>query len=85
MEKAGIRAPLGEEKHGKGRQFRALGFHSTRHSLISNLANIDVAGDVRKEITGHSSDQSHRRYVHLELSTQQRAIEKLPSVVTRAG
>lgn len=84
MKKAGIRPPLGAEKHGKGRQFRALGFHSLRHNLISNLVNVDVAGDVRKEITGHSSDQIHYRYVHLELSTQQRAIEKLPSV-TRAG
>jgi integrase len=82
MVKAGIRAPLGEAKKGKGRRFKALGFHSFRHTLISNLANADISADVRKEITGHSSDQIHRRYVHLELGTQRRAIERIPSVTT---
>jgi integrase len=80
MHKARLRAPLGEEKRGKGRQFKALGFHSTRHALISNLSNADVSADVRKEIAGHSSDEVHRRYVHLELSAQRRAIEKVQSV-----
>jgi integrase len=80
MAKAGVRAPLGEKKHGKGRQFKALGFHSTRHALISNLSNADVSPDVRKKIAGHSSDEVHRRYVHLELSAQRRAIEKIPTV-----
>ena len=35
MELAGIRVPLGSEKRGKGRRFKALGFHSLRHSFIS--------------------------------------------------
>jgi len=35
MHLAGIRAPLGPEKRGKGRQFKALGFHSLRHSFRS--------------------------------------------------
>jgi len=80
MQRAGVRVPLGEKKHGKGRRFKALGFHSTRHALISNLSNADVSSDVRKKIAGHSSDEVHRRYVHLELSAQRRAIEKIPSV-----
>lgn len=80
MARAGINPPLGEAKHGKGRRFRALGFHSTRHTFISNLANADISADVRKEITGHSSDEIHRRYVHLELETQRRAIKRIPSV-----
>jgi hypothetical protein len=80
MAKAGVRAPLGEKKQGKGRQFKALGFHSTRHAQISNLSNADVSPDVRKKIAGHSTDEVHRRYVHLELSAQRRAIEKIPSV-----
>jgi integrase len=40
MKLAGIRTPLGPEKRGKGRQFKALGFHSLRHSFISRLANM---------------------------------------------
>ena len=65
---------------GKGRQFRALGFHSFRHAFISRLANADVPADVRKSIAGHSSDEIHRRYTHLELDTQRRALARLPSI-----
>jgi integrase len=83
MAKARVRSPLGKQKSGKGRQFRALGFHSLRHTLISNLANADISLDVRKEITGHSSDEIHRRYVHLELGTQRRAIAKIPTLLPR--
>lgn len=78
---ARVRSPLGAAKQGKGRRFSALSFHSFRHTLISNLANADISADVRKEIAGHSSDEVHRRYVHLELTTQRRAIEKLGSIL----
>ncbi len=81
MEKAQIEVPLGDEKKGKGRRFRSLGFHALRHSFISRLANLDVLPDVRHALAGHSSDEAHRRYVHLDLSTQERAIEKLPSIL----
>jgi integrase len=81
MAAANIRAPVGTEKQGKGRRFRALGFHSFRHTLISNLANADISADVRKEIAGHSSDEIHRRYVHLELSAQRRAIQRIGSIL----
>jgi integrase len=79
MHLAGIRAPLGPEKQGKGRQFRTLGFHSLRHSF-STLANSEVPVDVRKEIVGHSSEDIHRRYVHLHLMLQEKAIANLPSL-----
>jgi len=78
---AGIRTPLGPEKRGKGRQFKALGFHSLRHSFISRLANSEVPADVRKQIVGHSSDDIHRRYVHLDLMLQEKAIANLPSLL----
>src|SRR5271165_159374 len=80
MHLAGIRAPLGPEKQGKGRQFKALGFHSLRHSFISTLANSEVPADVRKQIVGHSSEDIHRRYVHLDLMLQEKAIANLPSL-----
>jgi len=37
---AGIRAPLGPEKQGKGRQFKALGFHSLRLLQEKAIANL---------------------------------------------
>ena len=81
MAAAGVRSPLGEKKTGKGRQFKQLGFHSLRHTMISNLANADVSADVRKEFAGHSSDEIHRRYTHLDLETQRRAIARIPSIL----
>jgi integrase len=81
MAKANISVPFGVEKEGKGHRFRALGFHSLRHSFISRLANSEVSVDVRKQIVGHSSDEIHRRYTHLELALQQKAIGKLPSIL----
>ena len=81
MERAKIIAPLGEKKTGKGRQFRKLGFHSFRHTIASRLANEDVPADVRKQMLGHSSDEVHRRYVHMDLSAQDRAIAKLKSAL----
>jgi integrase len=82
MAKGEIRLPLGKEKNGRGRRFRALGFHSLRHTFISKLANADISADVRKEMTGHSSDEIHRRYVHLELAAQRRAIAKIPTLLS---
>jgi len=81
MEKAGITVPVGVEKQGKGRRFRALGFHSLRHSFISRLANEGISADLRKQIVGHSSDDIHRRYTHLDLSLQRQAIGQLSSVL----
>ncbi|MCZ6674282.1 MAG: site-specific integrase [Verrucomicrobia bacterium] len=81
MGDAGIVVPLGDKKEGKGRQFRKLGFHSLRHTFISRLANSDVSVDVRKAMAGHSSDEIHRRYTHLDLSTQAAAVNRLPGIL----
>jgi len=81
MDEAGVKSPLGEAKTGKGRRFRELSYHSLRHSFISRLANAEVPADIRKQIVGHSSDDIHRRYTHLDLGLQQKAIEKLASVL----
>lgn len=81
MHLAGIDRTAGTEKAGKGRRFNKLGFHSLRHTFISNLANADVSADVRREIVGHSSDEIHRRYTHLNLETQRRALSRVPRVL----
>jgi len=54
------------------------------NSFVSRLANLEVLPDVRKQLAGHSSDEIHRRYVHLDLSLQAKAIERLPSVLPKA-
>jgi integrase len=84
MHRAGIAIPLGEEKAGKGRRSSLLSFHSTRHAFVTSLLDADVPKEVRKALSGHSSDEAHERYIHLQIDTQRRAIEKLPSI-TRGG
>jgi hypothetical protein len=37
--------------------------------------------EVRKQMVGHSSDEIHRRYTHLDISLQAAAIAKQASVL----
>src|SRR5438132_6040610 len=39
---AGIYSQRGVKKHGKGRQFKTLGFHSLRHTFVLELAMADI-------------------------------------------
>ena len=77
MDAAGIRGVTTVKKEGQGRRFSELSFHSLRHAFISRLANADIGPDVRKEFAGHSSDEIHRRYTHLDLGVQRRALARL--------
>ncbi len=81
MEQARIPIELGRNAKGKGRTFRKLGFHSLRHSMISNLANAGVSADVRMAMSGHSSDDIHRRYVHMDDKGQREAVKRIPSLM----
>lgn len=81
MEDARIRVPLGRDKKGKGRQLSLLSFHSLRHSFITRLAEGEVSEEVRRRMAGHSTDEAHRRYIHLDVSSQREAVEKLGSVL----
>ena len=78
MERAGVDREQGAERKGKGRRFSALSFHSLRHTMISRLANSDAPEAVTKAISGHSTDEAHRRYVHLDTEAQARVVAKAP-------
>ncbi len=80
MAKAGVHAEQGEEKEGKGRRFKTLGFHSLRHTHTSELANAGVPSEVRQTITGHKDERIHAIYTHLDLDTKRRALKKMPSI-----
>jgi integrase len=77
MERAGVYSDRGAEKKGKKRQFRTLGFHSLRHTFVSELANADVPADVRRQISGHNDERIHERYTHLDVKTKRRALSRL--------
>ncbi len=81
MEKAGIQREAGTEKtKGKGRQVFTLGFHSFRHTAISEMANSGVSKERRMKLSGHKSNV-HERYTHHELETLRKDVESVPSFV----
>lgn len=80
MRRAGIIAEAEGEarKRGKGRRFFELGFHSLRHTAVSEMANRGVSKEVRMKLSGHKSNV-HERYTHHELEVLRRAVEAVPS------
>lgn len=55
-------------------------YHSLRHSFVSWMSNADVSPELRKKLSGHSTDSSHQIYTSLELETLAGAIKKLPKI-----
>jgi len=84
MEKAEVYAEQGVEKKGKGRRFKALGFHSLRHTHTSALANAGVPSEVRRKISGHKDERTHAIYTHFNLDTKRKALKKMPSITSQS-
>ena len=84
MHKAGIFTEGEDEKRkkGKGRRFFELGFHSLRHTAISEQANQGVSKEIRMKLSGHKSDV-HERYTHHELEALRKELGKVPSFFER--
>jgi integrase len=81
MEKAGVASGVGRKGNdGVGRSTSTLSFHSFRHTLVSVMANAQVAPDVRQKVTGHADAKSHQAYTHHELKTIQAAIDQIPRI-----
>jgi integrase len=78
MKRAGIVVERGSAKEGKGRVVNLKSFHSFRHFFVSELASHEISADIRKKMTGHSSDSAHARYTHLSLDHQRKAVAKVP-------
>jgi integrase len=80
MSRAGIVAEGAseEKKKGKGRRFFELGFHSLRHTAISEQANHGVAKEVRMKLSGHRSN-IHERYTHHEIESLRAELDRVPS------
>lgn len=80
MPKAGLTRPTNAAKpSGKGRQFSPLSFHSLRHSFNSELANRGVPQELRRHLTGHTTDRMNDRYSHLDAKLLRKAVRTLPS------
>ncbi len=80
MRKAGVkRREQTKDVKGKGRKFYALGFHSLRHTCVSQMANNGVDRELRMQTVGHTSDV-HDQYTHPAIERQREALNKLPKL-----
>ncbi len=80
MEKAKIDPIPIKSGEGKARTKNSLSFHSLRHSFNSIMANQGVAGEIRRKLTGHSSDEMNQNYTHLELEKLREAVDVMPDL-----
>ena len=80
LDEAGVDRRAGQKKHGKGRTFHRLGYHSLRHTFNSMMADAGVSIELRSKLTGHSTLAMNDRYTHLADATKRRAIEAIPSL-----
>jgi len=83
LEGAGIDRRAGQEKHGVGRVFNRLGFHSLRHTFNTLMADAGVSIELRAKLTGHSTVTMNDRYTHLGDAIKRQAIEAIPSISKR--
>lgn len=58
-------------------------FHSLRHSFASWLAEADIHADIRKKLTGHSTESTHAIYTHHDEALA-RAVQTLPDLAPAA-
>jgi integrase len=77
MDKAKIRSKA-FALSGAGRTFYSKGFHSLRHTFVSDLANAGVAMELRQKLAGHADEKVHACYTHHQIETLRAAVEKLP-------
>ena len=82
MERASVvgRVLREREENSAGRKQSSLSFHSLRHSFNSVLANAGVSQELRKKLTGHTTDAMNAKYTHHESDALRAAVEKMPSV-----
>ncbi len=80
MQAAGVTGKMTEKKGNAGRTRYSKGFHSLRHTFVSQLANAGVHADIRQKLAGHADESVHKKYTHHELETLRDAVKKLPRI-----
>jgi integrase len=77
MIRAKVFGKQGRKKTGKGRQMTSKTFHSLRHTFTTLVATSGAGDAVTKSMTGHTSDEVFRRYIHLGVDAQRGALDRL--------
>jgi hypothetical protein len=60
-----------------------LRFHDLRHTVITELAEMDVADHVLESITGHLSRKMLEHYSHVRIEAKRQALDALDLMHTR--
>ena len=63
------------QRLGKGRQVRALTFHSFRHTAASSVFNSEAIKEVQRRVTQHSRGGVLDRYTHADLDLIKKAVK----------
>ena len=84
MAEAGLVPRRSKTSTGRGRsgirQMSEVSFHCLRHNATSLLKNAGVSDVVAREFVGHDSSAVSQLYTHIETSTLQAAVVKLPDL-----
>jgi integrase len=80
MDKAGIQSPVLKTGSGsRGRNVRALSFHSFRHGAASAVFNSEAIKELQRRVTQHSSRSGVlERYTHADLDVIKQAVAGIP-------
>jgi integrase len=88
MGRAGVVAARDNKSQGKGRSAarttNALGFHSLRHYVTTQLKASGASDAIAREIVGHETAAVSRIYSHIEMPTLRTAVDRIPDV-TKPG
>lgn len=77
VERAGITSASEASATARCRRFSSKTFHSLRHGFISAMANAGIAPELRQKLSGHSSQDVHRQYTHLQLEPLRKAVRSI--------
>lgn len=81
MDRAGIESAVLKSADGsKGRNVRALSFHSLRHTAASEVFNAEAIKEVQRRVTNHARGGVIERYTHADLDLIKQAALLIPRV-----
>jgi integrase len=86
LDRAGIEKRLLRAANtGKGRNVRALTFHSLRHTAASNVFNQASLKEITRRVTNHAAGGVLDAYIHQDLEAIRAAVELIPRLPRRVG
>jgi integrase len=86
LDKAGIEKRLLRQANaGKGRNVRALSFHSLRHTATSNVFNSAALKEITRRVSNHAAGGVVDRYIHEDLEAIKAATQLIPRLPKSEG